>query len=335
MAIRRALVFLSSAVILATLAACDPGADVAPGAAASQDEQALTSLGAGPDAALAAIQTQIAQASKELATRGYPLRIVSSQEVKSLSSDADLEAYKAQALDSAQVIPAFDVSRPFALHLSTIAERTQALQSAGAEAIDVRANIASLAFPQLSKGQRVLKITWESSDRGRFDTLCAFDQQGARYDPIMTNFAFVDFEAGPAGQGSASAALSASPQGTLAPQSTRRTVTTTFLTATMKWIWGSERGRAYVTHGVLIDSVSGYVDQNGGGGDYMSVGSSSHQYHKISLTSRTAKMAGAVALATPTVDFSISYDSKGAKFVISTSGVGSRVTGTQEHSFYQ
>jgi hypothetical protein len=54
----------------------------------------------------------------------------------------------------------------------------------------------------------------------------------------------------------------------------------------------------------------------------------------VSLSSRTAKVAGGVYLATPTVGIKMTYNTKSAKFEFRIDGVGSKVYGSSDHVFY-
>ena len=309
-------------VAAAVLSGC--GADGGTGATSAEDAE------------LAKIGEQISQANTELAAHEVPLKIVSYEEVKGLVDDGEVERFRTGALDGAALVPSYEGMDMSQLRLSTIDDRVRQFRAQPAPAgLDVRSAIAEQALPEVALGQRVLEITWDSAERGEFKTRCAFDADGLRYDSIMTNFAFLELSDSPDAatpEASHVAGLSTQSEAAAASRTPR---TTTFLDGKMKWIFGKLRGEAWVTHGVLIDSKKGIIDQNGGGGDHMSVGSSAHKYHAIYLHKDAAKMAGAVALATPTVSFTITYDAKALKFNIGTSGLGSRVTGTQEHTWYQ
>jgi len=311
--------------------------------ALSDGAPASSAVRAATDKAWAALEDQLSRVRAELSKRGSDLKLVRYQEIKGLSTAADVTAFNARALSGSQVVPTSDAADATRIRLASIDELSpkvsaQATASAGGASVsavaDVRAGIQTLGLSQVKAGQRVARIHWQTPERGAFTTECAFDAKGFAYDSILTNYAFVEPLEGPNASQKSTAAAADTVSASAVSASSRSHQESTFLTATMKWITGQTRGRATVTHGVLIDSKKGYVDQTCSHGDTMSIGKSGSDCRKVSLSSRTAKVAGGVYLATPTVGIKMSYNTKSAKFEFSINGVGSKVYGSSDHVFY-
>src|SRR5262249_33532514 len=218
-------------------------------------------------------------------------------------SDAAVGAAKAHILEGAAMVPQFDGVNASTFKLDTIAQRMQAYR-ASTDGVDVVGNIQSMAFPSIKVGQRALDVTWESQGH-QFDTRLVYDENGVVYDNMLSNLAII--EPGDAG----AEKVSGPPAPTTEP--TQRTGMTPSFTGsftaravdvTIKWIWGSTRGKVVIDHYVITcNSWVSFCNDGYSLNDWMTLGHTNAQAHRNFFRSspRLSKLAWGYAWGTPTV----------------------------------
>jgi hypothetical protein len=270
---------------------------------------------------------QLNLSKKALGDRGLPLQLVSYAPAASLDTDAAVRTVQAQFVADSTMVPQYNGVDASSFSISSIRERKMALVS-GLDAQDVVANIKSMVFPSIKKGQKTLDVTWESQGR-KFQTRLIYDDKGVVYDNVLSNLVFVETEKTP---------TEAPPPVPKEAESeaARRNAnwSTRFLDYTIKWVWGATRGKILLDHYVVTcDGWRSFCDDGGQANAWMSLGHSEGKTHRNALRKpRISKLAWAYGWATPTASISIKFDVKKLTFSASTGGLGSAGKGTGIHT---
>ncbi len=285
------------------------------------------------DSQTATLIGQLQSAQENLSSRNLPIKIVGYTLDTSLQSDAQMTELQNRLVSEQAIVPQYDGLHPESFTLSTIQERMNMFRANSSSNQNVVSNIQSEVFPLLKTGQHALDITWESQGK-QFHTTSIYDDKGIVYDNILSNIALVDESK------STETAEKDAPQSVeQGVQSLTTTYETRPLDYTITWVWGGERGKITVDHGILWNGSNYIYDQYANANYYMSLGSAEAKTKETVLDRRReAKIAYGYAWATPTADFSISFDAKkgpvGGSFTVSLSGVGSKGGGDDHHLIY-
>lgn len=307
----------------------------------SMSEPAITSSELqSPDSQSVALRNQLQAAQENLSSRNLPIKIVSYTYVPntSLQSNDQVAKLQNQLVSEQAIVPQYDGLDPKSFALNTIQERMKVDRTDSSSNQNVVSNIQSEVFPLIKTGQRTVDITWESQGK-QFHTTCIYDDKGIVYDNILSNIALVDVNK------SAQAAETAISKDTsqFLGQDVQKRTTYSFsrraLDYTIKWLWGSERGRITVDHSILWNGSNYIYDQSANNSSYMDLGSAQAQTKETRLDRRRyAKIAYGYAWATPTASFKISFDAKkgdvGGSFSVSLSGIGSKGGGDGYSTIY-
>lgn len=279
-----------------------------------------------PGEELALEQLELSQ--QALADKGLPLRIVDYTAAAPLDTDDAVRDAHARILDGSALVPTFDGVNASSLSLATIDARMQAFR-AGVDQQDVVANLQAIALPMVTVGQHAMDVTWESGGQ-QFQSKLVFDENGVVYDNLLSNIVFVEDES-PAAE-----LPPAAPAGEVVAAFANQSFSTRFLNYTIKWIWGSTRGKIELTHYVIsCDNWVSFCDQGGSANAWMTTGSATGKTAKNALKKpRISKRAWGYGWATPTASFSVSWNSGSLTFSASTSGVGSAGKGVGVHTIY-
>lgn len=141
-----------------------------------------------------------------------------------------------------------------------------------------------------------------------------YDKNGLVYDHVLANLFLLE-------------------DNTPQAASARASYTATVRDITIKWLWGSTRGKVVIQHSILVDR--GRIVSNWGSSEaWMSVGSADAKRNSYSLHTTYAQLTWAYGWATPTASFKFSYSGKPAKWSVSMSGVGSKGNGSGIHTYY-
>jgi hypothetical protein len=278
----------------------------------------------------AQVVDQLKLSTDGFAAKGLKLKIVGYNVADSLDSESAIADTKQVMLDGSALVPQYDGVNPDTLSLTSLERRIQAYRT-GDDTLDVVANIQTLAFPSIKVGQKALDVTWEA-DGHQFQSKLVYDDKGVVYDNMLSNLAFVEPEAvvaevPPAVPSDPPAAAGITP---FANQSW----STRFLDYTIKWVWGSTRGKIQLDHYVIsCDGWRSFCDDGYAANAWMSIGSASGQGHRNALRKpRISKLAWAYGWATPTASFSIKFSTSSLTFSASTGGVGSAGKGVGIHT---
>jgi hypothetical protein len=280
---------------------------------------------------------QLESAQENLKSRNLPIKIVNYTLNTSLQSDVQTNELENRLVSEQAIVPQYDGLHPESFALDTIQERMNAFRVDSSNNQNVVSNIQSAVFPLIKTGQHTLDITWESQGK-QFHTTGIYDDKGIVYDNILSNIALVDMSESTKTTETVNP-KDASQSAEQGVQSLTTSYETRALDYTIKWIWGGKRGSITVDHGILWNGSNYIYDQYANADYYMTLGSAQAQTKETVLDRRReAKIAYGYAWATPTADFSISFDAKkgpvGGSFTVSLSGVGSKGGGDDHHLIY-
>ncbi|GAA0562883.1 hypothetical protein GCM10009415_51220 [Chitinophaga japonensis] len=231
-------------------------------------------------------------------------------------SAQQLSDVRKQLMDGNNLVPYFDGEHASSFRLSSISERNEeSLRTAGEQdGLSLRAQLGQALDTLLRAGQGQVELQWTSQGR-RFTTLCVYNEQGLVYDHMLANLFLVEDE-------------TESEDANL-----RKTYTATVRNITIKWIWGSTRGKVIIKHSILVDG--GRITSNWGSSEaWMSAGSAAAKKNSYKRYNTYAQLTWAYGWATPTASFKFSYSGKPAKWSVSMSGVGSKGSGSGIHTYY-
>jgi hypothetical protein len=170
-----------------------------------------------------------------------------------------VRSVKAQILDDRAMVPQYDGVEAFSFRLTTIHEQMQAFQ-AGNDGQNVVSNIQSMVFPIIKMGQKALDVTWEGQGR-EFQIKLIYDENGIVYDNLLSNLAFIEVEALPSETPPRPPARAKAASATARPN---QSWSTRFLDLTIKWAWGSTRGKIQMDHYVITcDGWRSFCDDGG------------------------------------------------------------------------
>jgi hypothetical protein len=275
---------------------------------------------------------QLELSRQTLATKGLPIRLVSYSAAHPLDTEDAVRSVKAQILDDRAMVPQYDGVEAFSFRLTTIHEQMQAFQAdqAGNDGQNVVSNIQSMVFPIIKVGQKALDVTWEGQGR-EFQTKLIYDDNGIVYDNLLSNLAFIEVEALPSETPPRPPARAKAASATARPN---QSWSTRFLDLTIKWAWGSTRGKIQMDHYVITcDGWRSFCDDGGAVNAWMSIGRAAGNTRRNALRKpRISKLAWGYGWATPTTSFSIKWNARSATFSVSISGVGSAGKGSGIHS---
>lgn len=275
---------------------------------------------------------QLQKSKANLEASGLPIHLLEFHAAGPLATDAEVQALEGRMIEDAAMVPQYDGAHAATFSVRAIGDRMRDVQAGQPEAQDVVANIRGMAFPAIHPGQKTADLTWESQGRV-FHTTCVYDEKGVVYDNLLSNLVFVEAQELPAetslDQLRRSAAESATPM-------VNQSFTATVVDLTLKWVWGSTRGKVHIDHYVITsDGWYSFSDDGGSATAYMDLGSAGAQQKRHSLTyPRISKQAWGYGWATPTASFHIAWQSGSASFDVSLSGVGSDGKGEGIHTIY-
>ena len=313
-------VFMMIAVA-AMIFSCKKSADVAPPATVNNIQ--LTGE----------IANQLQLAKENLAAHKINAAIISYQSAPAIADDAALQVIKTTLLSENNFVPQYDGTDAASFKVNTIGQRMNSYRQNPDNEQNVVENLRQQVLPAISTGQQVLTINW-NADGKNFTTTCIYNDQGVVYDNMLSNISFMEN----ATTASDDIKLSADNSRQITNPATNEkqySFTATARDVTIKWVWGSTRGKVVIKH-YIIWNGSNYIYDHGGTVDaWMSVGSASGRWanNYLSRSSRS-KMAWGYGWATPTASFSIKYNSSSITFSASTSGVGSKGSGDGIHTIY-
>jgi hypothetical protein len=278
----------------------------------------------------AQIVEQLKLSQQALAAHGLPLQLVGYTAAKGLDTDAAVRSAQESLVADSAVVPQYDGTQASSFSVSSIAERKKAFQS-GSAVQDVVANIRTMAFPTIKKGQKTLNVTWESQGR-KFQTRLVYDDKGVVYDNVLSNLAFVEQEQRAAEAPPSPPKEEAQAEAAAAKRNAKWS--TRFLNYTIRWAWGATRGKITLDHYVITcDRWHSFCDHGGQANAWMSLGKADAKARSHSLKKpRIAKLAWAYGWATPTASFSIKWEGHGASFSVDTGGIGSSGKGSGIHA---
>lgn len=278
------------------------------------------------------VEKQIIDAKKNLALLNIPASIVSYGAESEIKEDNQLSALKQTLVGNDNIVPEFDGVHGSSFRIAKIQDRMNAFRQNPDEEQNIVQNIQDIVFPEIKKGQKVMDILWHVSGQ-EFHSKCIYADTGIVYDNMLSNIAMVEMAEPSAKDVKLTSSMSREDaQKNMAKQ---YSFTSTVLDYTIKWLWGSTRGKIVITH-YIIWNGSNYIYDDGGTEDaWMSIGSASGRWARNYLNHHSrSKMAWAYGWATPTASFSIKLSAKYLTFSTSTSGVGSRGSGSGVHTIY-
>lgn len=280
-----------------------------------------------------AVTTQLASSKAMLTRRGLPVQIVSYSPAGKLDTPDSVRSAKSEILDAGAVVPMYDGLDAASFQLNTIKERMDAFK-AGDNAQDVVTNIQTQALPAIKRGQQTMNVTWESNGR-QFQSKLIYNKKGIVYDNMLSNLAFVEVEEVPAAKPPPAPKSSAAGAGTSVAVR-NDSWSTRFLDVTIKWAWGSRRGKVEMDHYVISsDGWRSFSDDGGRVNAWMTVGRATGKTARNALKRpRISKLAWGYGWATPTGSFSITWNKGPLTFSVSISGVGSMGQGSGIHTIY-
>ena len=280
------------------------------------------------------VEEQLKLSEQNLASHQLPLKILSYKFESTIQTDDQLAAAKAQLLDDNDLVPQYDGTNVSSFSLNTMKECINASIKDNEEGIDVVQNIQSEVFPLISKGQKLLDISWDLNGK-QFVSKCIYNEDGIVYDNILSNIIFFDSDI--TTQDSVKPSLDNSTCISKAVDKTEAqySFTATVLNYTIKWIWGSTRGKIIIKHYIIWNGINYIYDHGGSAEAWMSLGSAKARWANNYLARHSrSKMAWAYGWATPTASFSITFHTSTLTFSTSTSGIGSRGSGSGIHTIY-
>jgi len=270
---------------------------------------------------------QLDLSKKALADKSLPIQLVSYAPAAALDTEDAVRAVQTELVAEHVMVPQFNGVDASSFSLSSIGERKQA-QAAGRETEDVAANIRTMAFPAIKKGQKTLDVMWESKGR-KFQSKLVYDDSGIVYDNMLSNLAFMDI-------GKETSEKPTAPKETDTVEARRNaSFSVRAFDGTIKWVWGATRGKITIDHYVITcDSWRTFCNDGGKVEHWMSLGKTDAQQRRTYLKGHLSKMAWGYAWATPTASISVKFDKQNLKFDVGVSGLGSGGKGAGEHTIY-
>lgn len=279
------------------------------------------------------IATQLKSSEENLTAQKIDASIISYKVESELKNDDEVESLKQQLLSTGNVVPQFDGFNAATFSVNTIRERMASYAKDPAGQQNVVENLREIVLPSIKKGQKVLDILWQVKGK-QFHSKCVYDDNGVVYDNMLSNIAFTETAATPADDLKLSSKL-ASDATAGTSERTQYSFTSTVRNITIKWLWGSTRGKVIIKHYIIWNGVNYIYDHGGSTDAWMSVGSAKARWANNYLNRRSrSKMAWGYGWATPTASFSIKFNSTNITFSASTSGVGSKGAGDGIHTIY-
>ncbi len=247
-------------------------------------------------------------------------------------TNSNLTEVKQQLLNGNNIVPYFDGKNASSFRLNTLQQSIALQKSAqptGLEKLDQDAGdrFSRTINNVIQPGQHVATLQWQVNGQTITST-CVYDSKGLVYDNVLTNMFVVTDNTQP----SESKLNKLSSQNVIA--ASQQAYTATVVDLTIKWVWGSERGKVRVYHSILVDWSKYKILSNwGSSNNYMSVGSADSRQSDYGNHGTYALLSWAYGWATPTADFSFSHDGN-FKWSVSLSGVGSKGGGQGIHNYY-
>jgi len=276
---------------------------------------------------VAAIALYIAAAG--IASAAPPVKDLPTKLVEQLDLSKKALADKSLPIQLVSYAPAaaLDTVDASSFSLSSIGERKQA-QAAGRETEDVAANIRTMAFPAIKKGQKTLDVMWESKGR-KFQSKLVYDDSGIVYDNMLSNLAFMDI-------GKETSEKPTAPKETDTVEARRNaSFSVRAFDGTIKWVWGATRGKITIDHYVITcDSWRTFCNDGGKVDHWMNLGKTDGQQRGTYRKGHLSKMAWGYAWATPTASISVTFDKNNLKFDVGVKGLGSGGKGAGVHTIY-
>ncbi|WP_143306159.1 hypothetical protein [Chitinophaga vietnamensis] len=265
------------------------------------------------------------RATVDLKLKGYTLQGTD-------ITSGNIADIKRQLSNGNNIVPYFDGQNVSSFKLNTL-HQSIALQRAAEPAalnkLDQDADsrfsrtINSIVLP----GQHIATLQWEAQGQ-TFTSLCIYDDKGLVYDHVLANMFLASDSTKP--EGDELTRLSDQQGRAQSLQS----YTAQVVDVTIKWIWGSTRGKVRVYHSILVDWSNRSIVSNWGSSDnYMSIGSADSRQSDYGNHRTYALLSWAYGWATPTASFSFSHDGSN-KWSVSLSGVGSKGSGQGIHNYY-
>jgi hypothetical protein len=229
-----------------------------------------------------------------------------------------LKSTKEQLLDDNNLIPSFDGVDKSSFSLRTIHERNQELatarQAGDENAVDLRVRLGAALDTLVRLGQGLVELTWTSEGK-KFTTTAVYNAQGLVYDNVLANM-FLLKDDTESKDGDA-----------------RTAYTSTVRNVTIKWVWGSTRGKVVIKHTILVENGK-IVAHSGSTDAWMNVGSAAAKWARYKRTNTYSQISWGYGWATPTGSFSIKASKDPVEFSVSLSGVGSKGRGSGIHLYY-
>jgi hypothetical protein len=281
--------------------------------------------GAAPPKDLPApVADQLKLSKQALTANGLPINLVSYEQGAALDNEASVRAVKAELIADTAMVPQYDGTTASSFSLDTLQARKQAFRD-GKESQNVATNIQKMAFPAIKAGQKTLNVTWESQGR-KFQTRLVYDDKGIVYDNVLSNVAFIEASSAPS-----AAALPHPEDDNAVSAAAGRKWNKRFKDYTIRWVWGSTRGKIVMDHYVITcDRWHSLCDDGGQVSAWMSLGSADGKTRRNALhkKARISKLAWAFGWATPTASFKIEWHAGNATFGAEIHGVGSAGKGS-------
>lgn len=261
----------------------------------------------------------------DLKLKGYTLD-------ESNITDNNIANIRQQLLNGNNIVPYFDGKNAASFRLNTLQQSIALQKSAQPTGLDKLDQDAGDRFSRtinsvIQPGQHVATLQWQVNGQTLTST-CIYDNKGLVYDNVLTNMFVVNDNTQP--EQSNLNKLSAQNVSAASNQA----YTAQVVDVTIKWVWGSERGKVRVYHSILVDWSKYKIISNwGSSNNYMSVGSADSRQSDYGNHGTYALLSWAYGWATPTADFSFSHDGN-FKWSVSLSGVGSKGGGQGIHNYY-
>lgn len=277
------------------------------------------------------VENQIAQAKRNLGLLGLPATLVSYRFESSIANEADLQNLKQSLVANETPVPSFNGLESSSFAVSTIRERMTLFRAHPEREQNVLRNMEEMVFPQLKAEQKVMSLHWRVDGRD-FRSRCIYDESGIVYDHMLSNIVVFKQEEA-AKEEDRLFSPDSYISGELA-KTGQKSFSSTVRDYTIGWIWGGTRGKIIIKHYIIYKP--GYIVDHGGSTNaWMTAGSASAKWKNNFLQRNSrSKMAWAFGWATPTAKFSISFNAKSLTFSTSTSGVGSKGSGSGVHTIY-
>lgn len=247
-------------------------------------------------------------------TKESNLKLVCYKILKSITNSSDVDDVKTELLSSTSVFPYLDLERN-KLILLTSSEISQQKQYEGVDYSIAR--LSKFLDEKINVGLKEIELTWEC-DSKRYTSIClASDEKGIIYDNIISNL--INFQV--SNNEENKKGVSKAKRFKTTAESIYTGTRTWGETATVDWLWGSQRGESTISHSLYI--VNGSVWNSSYTADsYMSIGNCEAQGKIVELKlggGGFSKLAYAYAMSTPFMTISISYSELG--YSVSVSGV--------------